>query len=241
MRLKAFFSYFGAKVSLAGKYPAPEYGTIIEPFAGSAGYSCSYWDRDIILWEKNPVLVGVWEYLIRATAGDIRSLPVSVDPSDIAGLSQPERDLIGFWWGRCIAEPAKKPGGWALSGLYPYSFWSPKTRERIALQVDKIKHWRCFSGSYSEIPNQAATWFVDPPYQLRGSRYPFGPSGIDYPHLATWTMERRGQVIACESDSADYLPIRAAYENSTVKYRRQKRTVTELIYTHNNPEGDPNQ
>ena len=228
MRLKAFFSYFGAKVSLASKYPPPEYDTIIEPFAGSAGYACSYFDRAVMLYDKSPVVVGVWNYLIRASRADILALPL--DPADVKSLSQAERDFIGFWWGRCVASPAIAPTPWMRSGLYPYSFWSEQTRQRIADQVQYIKHWTCAESSFERIPARPATWFIDPPYQSRGKRYPFGSAQMDYSALATWVRSLPGQVIACESDSADYLPFREAFANSTIKYRRQKRTVTELIY-----------
>ena len=38
--LLQFFSFFGSKVALAKNYPQPKYDAIVEPFAGSAGYSC---------------------------------------------------------------------------------------------------------------------------------------------------------------------------------------------------------
>lgn len=240
VRLKAFFSYFGAKVSMAGRYPAPEHPVIVEPFAGSAGYACSYPEREILLYDKSPVIVGVWEFLIRATPGDILALPL--DPAAASGLSQAERDFIGFWWGRCGAQPYKSPAPWMRSGRFPYSFWGEKTRARIAGQVERIKHWRVATASYEDIPNRPATWFIDPPYQARGKRYPYGSAQMDYACLAAWVQSREGQVIACESDEAAYLPFRSAYALSTIKYRRQARTVQELVYARpgvaSSPQGD---
>jgi hypothetical protein len=52
VRLKPFFSYFGAKWRLAPKYPPPLHRTIVELFAGSACYATSYADREVILVEK---------------------------------------------------------------------------------------------------------------------------------------------------------------------------------------------
>jgi hypothetical protein len=37
--VRPFFSFFGSKWRVAPHYPAPERDLIIEPFAGSAGYS----------------------------------------------------------------------------------------------------------------------------------------------------------------------------------------------------------
>jgi len=36
------FSYFGSKARIGNKYPKPIYDTIIEPFAGAAGYSYAH-------------------------------------------------------------------------------------------------------------------------------------------------------------------------------------------------------
>jgi hypothetical protein len=37
--LRPFFSYYGAKWGLGRHYSAPAHWTVVEPFAGSAGYS----------------------------------------------------------------------------------------------------------------------------------------------------------------------------------------------------------
>ena len=36
-KLKPFFTYYGGKYRAAPKYPEPVHGSIVEPFAGSAG------------------------------------------------------------------------------------------------------------------------------------------------------------------------------------------------------------
>ena len=83
------FTYYGSKNKAAKKYPAPIFDKIIEPFAGAAGYSCLYHDRDVVLYDNNPVIVGVIRFLIEASKSDILSLPiippgVSVDDYDIS-------------------------------------------------------------------------------------------------------------------------------------------------------------
>jgi site-specific DNA-adenine methylase len=227
--LRQFFSYFGSKVALAKHYPAPEFDTIIEPFAGSAGYACLYHERDVRLFDIDPVIVGIWEYLIAASERDILGLPLDV--AGVKMLSKAERDFIGFWNVRCGSHPQHQPTPWSLSGLYPSSFWSERTRVRIAGQVEKISHWKVTQGSYAAIPNAPATWFIDSPYEAQGKRYAFGSSGIDYAHLAAWVRERSGQKIVCEDAAATWLPFTPLYENRTVKYNKAKRTISEGCLT----------
>ncbi|MDB5490460.1 MAG: hypothetical protein JWO78_309 [Micavibrio sp.] len=77
--MKPFFSYFGSKYKLANKYGAPRYETVIEPFAGSAAYSV-YWEpKNVILIDKSPVIVSIWNYLINATENQIMDLPTDFD------------------------------------------------------------------------------------------------------------------------------------------------------------------
>jgi hypothetical protein len=55
------FRYFGGKKALARHYPAPLHNRIIEPFAGSAGYSLWHAtaDTEVILVERDARL-GLW-------------------------------------------------------------------------------------------------------------------------------------------------------------------------------------
>lgn len=46
------------------RYPAPTHSTIIEPFAGGAGYSAKYSDRAVTLVERNPKIAAIWKYLL---------------------------------------------------------------------------------------------------------------------------------------------------------------------------------
>ena len=67
--------YFGSKSNLAGKYPPPKHSKIIEPFAGSARYSLKYYNRDILLIDKYPVIIEIWHYLQNVSESDILGLP----------------------------------------------------------------------------------------------------------------------------------------------------------------------
>jgi site-specific DNA-adenine methylase len=227
--LKQFFSYFGSKVKSAKLYPAPKHSVVIEPFAGSAGYSCNYPELEIRLFDIDPVIVGVWNFLIRATAQDIRILPLS--EIEVSALSQPERDFIGFWWRRCGAVPSNSPVPWMRSGNYNYSFWSVHTRERIAKQIHRISHWTCRQTSFIDVPKITATYFIDPPYQAQGTSYRFSSKMINYPDLSNWVKSLPGQAIVCESLGADWMPFNPLYLMHTVKYKKSERMTQEMVFT----------
>lgn len=70
--LRPFFSFYGSKWAAAKRYPAPVGRTLVEPFAGSAGYSLRYPDRAVTLVESDPVVAGIWRYLLGATAAQVR-------------------------------------------------------------------------------------------------------------------------------------------------------------------------
>lgn len=57
-----FFKIFGSKHRLAATYPRPEHDTVIEPFAGAAGYATRYADRRVVLFEVDPKIVALWSY-----------------------------------------------------------------------------------------------------------------------------------------------------------------------------------
>jgi hypothetical protein len=207
------FSYFGGKWRSAPAYPQPEHATIIEPFAGSAGYSLRYPSRQIVLVEKSEPIAAIWDYLIHATAAEILALPL-LEPGqsvDTLAVSQVARWLIGMWVNPGSAQPKKTLGNWKGSDAcwsLDSVIWSAKSRRRIARQVGHIRHWRIIHGDYTDAPDVNATWYIDPPYQRMGKHYPHGADAIDFGRLGTWCRSRRGQVIVCEADGADWLPFR---------------------------------
>lgn len=84
--------------------------------------------------------------------------------------------------------------------------WGEQIRERIASQVPHIRHWRVEDGPYWQADDLRATWYIDPPYQKVERDYRCGSRAIDFAHLAEWCQERRGQIIVCEQEGADWLP-----------------------------------
>lgn len=208
MNLKPFWRYFGGKYRAAPHYPPPKHKQIIEPFAGAAGYSIRYPDRDVLLIDKDPVICGIWDYLIHAPPAEIASLPdirfgQSVDDLDIP----PEaRNLMGFWCNGGAAQPCKTPSAWASLETERHKNWNTLGRQRCADQVEYIRHWRIQQGSYQDAPDVEATWFVDPPYQQAGIHYKHSSKEIDFQHLGLWCQSRKGLVLVCENDGADWLP-----------------------------------
>jgi 16S rRNA G966 N2-methylase RsmD len=84
--------------------------------------------------------------------------------------------------------------------------------------------------SYADIDNHAATWFIDPPYQKAGKRYK--QNRVDYVHLGHWAKERRGQVIVCEQEGADWLDFQP-FQQST---NGSNKTYSEVIWTRSDRE-----
>lgn len=111
-----------------------------------------------------------------------------------------------------------------------YNYWGEAIRSRISEQVPLIKHWEVREGSYEELPDVAATWFVDPPYQRSGKIYPFGSKLLDYPKLGLWCLGRKGQTVVCEQEGADWLPFRPFMKTKAVEGRRGSRVSNEVIY-----------
>ena len=208
--LLPFFTYYGGKWRAAPRYPKPICDTIIEPFAGAAGYALRYADRKVILVEKDARLAALWRYLIAASPAEIETLPlVPLDGHvDHLDCCDDAKSLIGFWLNKGCVSPMKSPSRWMRDGLRPNSFWGKTIRTRIADQVDHIKHWTVIEGGYEEAPSVRASWFVDPPYASAGKAYRHSSSTIDFAALARWCRSREGQVMVCENDGADWLPFK---------------------------------
>lgn len=206
--VRVFFSYYGGKWRSAPRYPAPASETIIEPFAGSAGYALRHPHLDVRLFDSDPVVAGVWEYLIGVSSGEIMRLPATVEHVDDLTLPTEAKHLIGFWLNKGMTHPCKQPSAWVRSGIRPNSAWGEAIRFRIASQLQFIRHWSITCGPYWDAPDITATWFIDPPYASRvGQRYRH--SKIDFDALAAWCKTRRGQAIVCEQDGADWLPFKS--------------------------------
>lgn len=212
MILRPFWSYYGSAwgKTRAGMYPAPEHDTIVEPFAGAAGYSCHWPHKRVILGDLDESVVATWRYLLRVTPAELLALPDLPKGGDLSTLAVCEeaRLLMGWWCGRARPRVAKGSKSWAERYAGRSRFWSASTRERLARQVTQIRHWRVFHCDYNDLPfNGPATWLVDPPYHgQRGAAYSCSSSRLDFEALGRWCHTRPGQAIVCEASGADWLP-----------------------------------
>ena len=236
--LKPFWRYYGGKYRAAPRYPAPTHGTIVEPFAGAAGYSLRYPDRNVILVDVYPVIAEIWRYLIGVDAAEIRRIPYVEHVDELpAWVPEGGRYLVGFCMSDATTSPRKSlsAGRKKLTAMgCKFEGWSEHRRERVASQVDSLRHWRVIEGPYRVAPDVRATWFIDPPYNnAAGKHYKHGPSGIDYAALGEWCRERQGQVIVCENEGANWLPFKTF---ATIKAGPARRVSHEVIWTTGSPE-----
>jgi len=197
------FSYYGSKAKIVDYYPPPKFNRIIEPFAGSAKYSFKYFEKEILLVDKYKVIIDLWKYLQKATEKDIMQLPILNPKDDLRNfkyLTEDEKTLIGF----CINPGSISPKN-IQSGTGRFAKYWIENRNVIAKNLYKIRHWTIKEGSYEEIENIEATWFIDPPYQFGGEHYKESSKNLDFIKLADWCKNRNGQAIVCENSKADWL------------------------------------
>ena len=214
------FSYYGSKSKVVDLYPSPKFGKIIEPFAGSARYSLKYFDREVILVDKYPVIVDLWKWLQQASEADILGLPDLEIGDDIRkfDLCDGAKLLIGF----CINGGSVTP----KNIVCEFQNWN-KDKRRIAKELYKIRHWKIIQCSYDEIENTEATWFIDPPYQFGGEHYKMPATDLDFQKLGEWCQSRNGHVIVCENTKANWLPFYAMR-----KMKGAYDTTTEAIWSN---------
>lgn len=224
MKLGVFFSYFGGKFMRAPHYPPPKHDSIVEPFAGAAGYSTRYFQRKVTLIDSSPYVAGVWDFLIRSSREDVLRLPLLKPGDDVQVLPLPQeaRWLLGFWINQGSSVPKRTVGGRASNRKF--GTWGEAPRARLAEQVQFIKHWRIIHGDFRASPNTRCTWFIDPPYQGQGKQYQHRID--DYVELAQWCRVRQGQVLVCESAGASWLPFRPI----TTVVGATHRKTTEVLW-----------
>ena len=205
--LKPFFCYYGGKWRAAPHYPAPKYDRIIEPFAGAAGYSTRYPHKKVVLYEKDPNLLTLWDYLINVSESEVRALPLLGRDGLVSDLkcSAAARILIGFWTNKASSAPRNQFSSWGKAGTHSDSHWGEAIRDRVASQVSSIRHWSVRE-DYNNARDWFATFFVDPPYQKAGKHYqrPF----TDFDGLGEFCKSLSGQVIVCEAEGANWLPFK---------------------------------
>lgn len=189
------FYYFGRKGRLAGKYPAPEHPLVIEPFAGSAAYTLHHRPERALLIERDQRVVDLWNRLC------------AMGPEGLAAAEPPvigERTSDLWHLTSMASKDSLTVSGYKVS---PWALASWELARKVALRhVEYASTIEYVNGSYVDAPDVVATWFIDPPYQHVPSGYLHGSRGFDYGALAEFCRTRRGQVIVCEQEGADWLP-----------------------------------
>lgn len=203
------FYFYGSKKALARRYDAPVFPLVVEPFAGAAAYTIHHLlsvDRALLV-EKDPRVVELWRRLLAMEPEAVLSLKVPVageETADFLHMTAAASNAIGH--SRRMTVTERMPD--KIKAM----------RENVARVVRQAAaKVELVCGDYRDAPDVEATWFVDPPYQptrgdgwSQGLGYAPGCSSreIDYAELGEWCRSRRGQVIVCEQEGADWLPFR---------------------------------
>lgn len=215
------FPYFGSKKRIASLYPAPVYPLVIEPFAGSMAYSCYWRPEKAVGFEADERVVALWGRMLTIT-GD--------EPAPCIG-TQTDDLLVKLM---SYSEHALTSGTMTVTSRMVRDWES--LHRRWAREAEwMIDHLTVIHDDYTAADDIEATWFIDPPYQRANRRgYRFGGSTIDFDELAAWCKSRRGQVIVCEQEGADWLPFVPLTDVATHRGSRS----AEIVWFNNLPLGD---
>lgn len=227
------FKWFGSKWTASKHYPIPVHDTIVEPFAGSAGYALRNANKQVLIAEADIHIRSLWSWLIdEATEAKIREIPLNVsEGTDIRelGLDHGQMLLLKNWQrtnnvGECwtISSWGNKPGQ-----------WTENTRSRVAEEHVFVKHWRVFDDAYALMNegDHERTWFIDPPYQFN---YQYKSESTDYERLAFVVNKLNGQIIVCEAvcQKTDQVPTWLPF----VDFRRSVTSRRKAINNHHSRE-----
>ncbi len=224
------FYYYGAKNLLSKYYPYPVYNTIIEPFSGSAAYTCYHLYKNnklnSIICDKNDDVAQTWDFLLKCSENDIINF---------------KTPLIGEYAEDFLIKTCSVSNASSKCKKMKYT-------ERIdrVFQIQKRRILKFFAirnrikfikGDFKIIENIEATWFIDPPYQVLNENNTIFSNGngyanncdsnnLDYNELRVFCLERKGQIIVCEKDGADWLPF--------VEFKKNKNSLNknynEVVY-----------
>ena len=191
------FKCFGSKWLSSKRLPAPVHDTIVEPFAGGAGYSLRHYSKSVVLYEINSQVRELWQWLITTSESSIREMPVGIPVgTDIRtlGLSYGQTLLMKNWQRTNNVGNCWTVSPWGNST----GQWTENCRARVAEESQLIKHWKIGEGGWENAfeHHTPATYLVDPPYQFN---YNYRTPPIDYEKLALACLSRVGQVVVCEA------------------------------------------
>lgn len=228
MGLAPLFPFYGSKWRDARRYQSPVHGRVIEPFAGSAGYSLWHLPEHVTLIDIDPIIVGVWDYLTNVTADEILTLPdlAPGQSTDDLALPQEARWLIGFWLNRGSAQPKKTQTAYSRRTDRQQLVWGERARLRLAASVHAVHHWQVRHGSYEDAPRDTeALYFVDPPYVEKGRHYRFGK--VDHDQVGAWAKDLPGDIVVCEQAGATWLPFEPVASIKSTRGRSEEVAWTQ--------------
>ena len=224
------FYYYGSKRRLAPKYPPPQHSTIVEPFAGAAGYAVYHLLRDeslrAVLVEKDPRVVELWRRLLNMSDADVEALRC---PSP----GHRSEDFLVM----CVAasNALARCKGFTVTERAAKRFVT--LRNRLLRELPALRgRVEVIEGDYTLAPvREDATYLIDPPYEVRehrfannaGDGYAYGcrARDMDYAQLATWCKSLPGQVIVCEAEGAEWLPFERLHETTGSQSNRSVEVV----------------
>lgn len=224
------FYYYGAKNLLSRYYPNPEYNVILEPFAGSAAYSCYHLSKNdklsAILCDKDEFVAQAWDFLLNCSESDILNFPTP----DIGEYA------YDFLIKTCaVSNASSKCNKMKYTERLDRVFQIQKRRIIKLLPIrSRIKF---IYGNYDSVDDVEGTWFIDPPYQIvnkNGSVFQNGDgyskscnsANMDFGELSKFCLDRKGQLIVCEKEGSDWLPFTEFRKNKT----SLNKSYNEVVY-----------
>lgn len=208
--VRPFFPYYGSTWNRSRYLPPPRFPLVRERFAGGAGYSLFYDCHRVELVDKDPLIAGLWAYLMRVSSAEIMALPELPEVGDCVDnydIPQEARWLIGFWLNRGSAQPKKSRTAYSARTDKAQLNWGLRAKERIASQLHLLAGWSITEGDYAEGPTSDCTWLIDPPYVDKGKFY--RQKFTDHAGLGRWCKTLQGQTIVLEGAGADWLPFQS--------------------------------
>lgn len=230
--MRPFFSYYGAKYTVAKYAGPPRRALLIEPFAGSAAYATRWAPQRVKLYDASPDICALWDWLIKCSEADVRALPDAFEKfEEVAALPRGASLLVRFWISKGRAEPSGALSPWYFQyrNANDCRVWGPAVKARIIEQKPHIAQWTIDHLPYWQVPLYDAHWHIDPPYSNHaGARYPF--SEINFEHLAQWCRSLPGTVDVFENEGANWLPFSPLCNVVTSRGRRSGAVSKEALW-----------
>lgn len=215
------FYLYGAKNLLARYYQRPMHNVIVEPFAGSAAYSLYHLRNNpearAVLIDSNDLIAGAWDFIKHCS------------PKDVAEYRTPKIGTYtdDFLLKTCTSsnsahQPAKMKVTKRMLDVFEYQ------RRRILSLLPLRDRITFVHDDYRAFPNIEATWFIDAPYQRATDRLEKNRNSrrnLGFRLLAEYARERRGQVIVCEKEGADWMPFEPFKANKNSNDRKYNEVV----------------